>query len=134
ALVAGERTPGIRNLSGTISGDLYRGSASLEVHDGEVSMPRLFRAPLALTDAGAVVEWTRDEQAVRLQVASFTLANDDAAVSGSAALVLPADESSPHLEIDAVARDVRLVAAAAYLPARIMPPKVVGWLDDALKA
>lgn len=134
ALAAGEHTPGIRNVSGTISGDLYRGSASFEVHGGEVSMPRLFRAPLALTDAEVALEWTRDEQAVRLEVPRFALANDDATVSGRAALTLPADESSPHLEIDAVARDVRLAAAAAYLPAGIMPVKVVGWLDEALKA
>jgi len=134
AVAPGERTPGIRNLSGTISGDLYQGSATFAADRAEVEFPRLFREPLALTEAEAALEWVRDAQSVRLHAPQFALGNEDAAVSGNATLTIPADEGSPYLELEAVAREVRLVAAPAYLPVGIMPAMLVAWLDDALKA
>lgn len=134
ALEPGARTPGVRNVSGVIAGDLFGGSATIDTRDGAVALPWLFRAPLALATADVSLEWTRDEQAIRLQVPRFALDNDDAAISGSATLTIPADEDSPRLEIDALARDVRVVAAPAYLPVGIMPDKLVTWLDGALKA
>jgi uncharacterized protein YhdP len=49
-------------------------------------------------------------------------------------VTIPADGGSPHLELEGVARDVRLAAAPSYLPVGVMPDKVVAWLDDALRA
>lgn len=133
-LEPGERTPGFRHVSGTISGDSYAGQARLELQEGEVALPWLFRQPLALADAGATIDWTRDDAGLRLSAPKFTLANDDAAISGDATLDLPADQSSPRLEIEGLVRRVRLVSAPAYLPVGIMPEPVVKWLDGALQS
>jgi uncharacterized protein (TIGR02099 family) len=133
-LEPGERTPGFRDVSGTISGDRYAGRARLELRDGEVALPWLFRQPLALADAGATIDWARDDVGMRLSAPQFTLANDDATISGEATLDLPADQSSPRLEIEGLVRHVQLVSAPAYLPVGIMREPVVNWLDRALQS
>lgn len=129
-----ERWPGIRNLSGQLAGDRYNGTASLDARDVAVEFPWLFRNALVLATAEASLDWRRDEAGLRLGVSRVELANEDAVIDGTAALTIPADESSPRLEIDATARNVRLVAAPAYLPVGVMPDRVVAWLDGALRA
>jgi uncharacterized protein (TIGR02099 family) len=125
------RWPGLQDVSGSINGDTYGGAASL-AHASAVSLPWMFRESLRLAHARAAVEWSRDEAGVRIDVPSFDLGNDDAEVSGRVQLQLPADGASPKLEIDAVARNVRLEAGSRYLPVSVMPPTVVEWLDHAL--
>jgi len=124
--------PGLRNLSGQVSGDSRSGSIELDSREIEFAMPWLFREPLAVAAAAAALEWTRDADGLRLSVPSLELSNADATVSAQGELQLPADDSSPTLELEAVARDVTLSAAPGYLPVGKMPDKVVGWLDRAL--
>lgn len=127
------RWPGLQDLSGSITGDTYGGAASV-AGASAVTLPWMFREPLRLTRARAAVEWTRAEAGLLIDVPSLDLGNDDAAVSGQVQLLLPADGASPQLEIDAIARNVRLEAASRYLPVSVMPPAVVEWLDRALVA
>lgn len=134
SLEAYERWPAIRNVSGRISGDLYKGSVVLDTREAEVALPWMFRAPIGLVAAEATVDWLRDEQQLRLRTPRFTLVNDDASATGAAALTIPSDGSSPQLELEAVVRDIRLAAAPRYLPVNKTPVKVVAWLDRALRA
>jgi uncharacterized protein (TIGR02099 family) len=127
-----ERAPGLRNVTGTISGDFYGGSALLDARGAELALPWLFREPLVFEGAAASIEWTRNEQGFWLRAAQLALVNSDAAIDGEMMLEIPADGSSPRLELDAVARSLRLAAGPRYLPAGIMPPNVIRWLDAAL--
>lgn len=129
-----DRWPGIRNLSGQLAGDRYSGTASLDARDAAVEFPWLFRNPLVLATAQASLDWARDEAGLRLSASRLALANEDAVIEGDAALAIPADKSSPRLQIEATARDVRLAAAPAYLPVGVMPDRIVAWLDSALRA
>ena len=134
SLAPWNRWPGVRNLSGRISGDLSRGTLTLAGSEAVFSLPSLFRAPLTVTSLAVAAGWARDEEAFSVHVSRMALANEDAALSGRLALELPADGTSPLLEIDAEARDLRLDAAPQYLPVGIMPARVVEWLDRALLA
>ena len=129
-----ERAPGVSNISGSVSGDLHAGSARLDGRDSSVDLPWMFRAPLELELLEATLEWSRDEQGRRLLIPELELANADAAVTGRLELLIPPGEASPQLEIDAVARNVRLAAAPRYLPVNRLPERVIEWLDGALRA
>jgi len=134
SLEAHERWPALRNVSGSIAGDLYAGSVELDTREAEVALPWMFREPIVLAAAKATVYWVRDGQHIQLRAPRFALVNDDASAAGEAALTIPSDGSSPQLEIEAVVRDIRLAAASRYIPVNKTPVKVVAWLDDALLA
>jgi uncharacterized protein (TIGR02099 family) len=129
-----KRWPGVHKLSGRLAGDLYKGVADIDAPGVAYDQPWLFRAPLVANKAEASLEWLRDEDQLRVRVPRLALANDDAAITAEGAVTIPADGSSPHLELEGVARQVRLAAAPAYLPVGVMPDKVVSWLDNALRA
>lgn len=129
-----KRWPGVHKLSGRLAGDLYKGVADIDAPGLAFDQPWLFRAPLVANKAEASLEWLRDEDQLRVRVPRLALANDDAAITAEGAVTIPADGSSPHLELEGVARQVRLAAAPAYLPVGVMQDKVVAWLDDALRA
>ncbi|MFU8896192.1 MAG: YhdP family protein [Gammaproteobacteria bacterium] len=128
-----EPLPGVRNVSGSISGDLFGGSAEFAGGEIAVDMPWMFRETLFLAAAEVALEWSRDEGALRLRIPTIELANDDARVSAELALELPA-EGSPQLELQAVAHDVLLAAGPRYVPFNRTPPRVLEWLDAALLA
>jgi uncharacterized protein (TIGR02099 family) len=128
------RLPGVRNLSGTVSGDLHRGTARIDSRDGAVELPWMFRESLAFSTLGASLDWTRDEQEIRLQVAELEIENADASISSHGLLQIDTAGGSPRLEIEGVARDIRLEAVPRYLPVSVMPKKAVKWLDEAALA
>ncbi|NGX15912.1 YhdP family protein [Wenzhouxiangella sp. XN24] len=134
SLAPWNRWPGVRNLSGRISGDLSGGTLTLAGNETVFSLPSLFRAPLTVTSLAVAAGWVRDAEGFRLGISRMALANEDATLNGRLALEVPADGTSPVLEIDAEARDLSLDAAPAYLPVGIMPARVVEWLDRALLA
>jgi uncharacterized protein (TIGR02099 family) len=126
------RFPGIHNISGNIAGDFHGGTLEIDSRDATVDLPLVFREPLAFDSMEASLQWSRAGQGLRLRVAKLELANDDATISSHGMLEFPGGEHSPRLELEAVARAIRLDAAPRYLPVSIMPGKVVDWLDAAV--
>jgi uncharacterized protein (TIGR02099 family) len=126
------RWPGVRNVSGRIAGDLFGGTATIDSAASAFDLPWMFREPLILSAMQASVEWSRDDHGFELRVPALELANDDASIGASGRLQIPAGDDSPFLEIEAVARDVRVSAAPRYLPVNRLNEKVVEWLDAAL--
>ena len=128
-----EPWPGVRNISGSVSGDLYGGTATLAGREAAVDMPWMFRESLALATAEVALDWSRDDDGLRLRIPTVELVNDDAALSAGLALELPA-QGSPRLELEAVLHDLRLEAGPRYLPINTIPAGVLEWLDAALLA
>ena len=126
------RYPGVRNLSGNISGDRYRGVATLDSRDAVMDLPWMFREPLEFDTVAAELEWSRAEDRLSVRVAELDAVNRDGAVTGEAELEIPS-EGSPLLVFDAVARGLQLTSAPRYLPVDKMPDTVIEWLDDALR-
>ena len=126
------RYPGVHNLSGSISGDRYRGVATLNSRDAAMDLPWMFREPLEFDTVTAELEWSRVEDRLSVRVPELAAANRDGLVTGEAELEIP-PEGSPFLVFDAVARDLHLAAGPRYLPVGKMPTRVIEWLDDALR-
>jgi uncharacterized protein (TIGR02099 family) len=134
AVEAHQRWPGIREVSGEISGDLYRGVAWLDAAQAEVAVPWLFRAPLELSTARLELEWTRDADGIHVHAPRLALQNEDGAASGTGSLTIPPGGDSPQLAIEAVARNIRLASAPGYLPVGIMHENLVAWIDRSVQA
>ena len=127
------RWPGLENFSGTMSGDDRQGTLELVAGGASVTLPELFREPLPLENASALLEWARDDDGLRLRLPRITLENVDLLAEGRLELLLPVDEASPHLEIEARVHRAALEVGPRYLPVGIMAPTVVAWLDGALR-
>lgn len=134
SLRSGERVPGLSGLSGRLAGDGNRGSAQVAGRGTTIEMPWMFREPLWVESAALDLEWARDEQGLQLRIPALEAVNYDAAINARVALSFPADDSSPLLDIEGVARDINVAAAPQYVPVNVTPAKVVEWLDDALVA
>jgi uncharacterized protein (TIGR02099 family) len=126
------RYPGVRNLSGNISGDRYRGVATLDSRDAGMDLPWMFREPLEFDTVAAELEWSRAEDRLSVRVAELDAVNRDGSVTGEAELEIPS-EGSPFLVFDAVARGLQLTSGPRYLPVDKLPDTVIEWLDDALR-
>ena len=127
------RWPGVTNLSGTIAGDLDGGSGQISSQATRLLLPQLFRAPLALDALDAAFEWRREPGMLLLRLPQLEAEPADAGGPARAHLQPPGGEASPELDMDAVARQVSMAAAADYLPVAAMPGPVVAWLDRALQ-
>lgn len=126
------RWPGVRNFSGRVAGDLFGGAATLDSPGSGFDLPWMFREPLEFASMSAAVEWSRNEAGLEVRLGRLELDNDDAVVDASGKLHVPPGDASPVLEMEAVARRVRLEAAPRYLPVNRLNEQVVEWLDNAL--
>ncbi len=124
--------PGVSGLSGQLDGSTAAGRFEMKSLDLKVLIPWLFRDPLVFSDFDATLDWTRDADGMVLQARSFAGSNPDLAVEGKAVFEFHDDGSPMDMEIYARALDVDLSSASRYLPVGIMPPGVVGWLDQGI--
>ena len=126
------RWPGMRNVTGRIAGDLFGGAATLDSPASGLDLPWMFRAPLEFDDLKASVEWVRNDGGLTLRLPRLELANADAVVDASGRLEIPPEGASPVIDIEAVARQVRLEAGPRYLPVNVLSEALLQWLDAAL--
>ena len=124
--------PGFSGLSGQLSIDQDQGSLQLTGEDATVDFPQLFRGPIAATTLGAQVQFHHDGQGWHISTDDFSAANADLRVTAKGTFLLPADGSSPSIDLQANARDVDARSKSEYLPVGIMPKEVVTWLDSAI--
>ncbi|MGH8307241.1 MAG: YhdP family protein [Gammaproteobacteria bacterium] len=125
--------PGFSGLNGTLSANQDAGTLQLTGSNASVTFPHLFRGPLAFTTLKANVRFNRDAQGWHFSTTDFSAANPDiqrATAKGS--LLLPADGSSPVIDLQASAQNVNAGSKSAYLPVGIMPKEVVDWLDSSV--
>lgn len=122
--------PGMSGLDGRARFGSGGGRVALESSDVAFAAPRLFRAPLRMRELSAVVRVEPGADGLVLTAPRVHARNDDVAARGRVRVEL--DEGrSPLLDLQFDYRDGVAAAAPTYLPAGIMPPPVVDWLDRA---
>lgn len=132
-LSADGEIPGFTGLSGTVSANQDAGTLQLAGSNASVTFPHLFRGPLAFTTLNASVRFNRDAQGWHFSTSDFSAANPDIQqVTATGNVLLPADGSSPVVDLQASAQNVNAKSKSVYLPVGIMPKEVVDWLDTAI--
>ncbi len=125
--------PGVNRFEG----DLVFGNqnAGLNLGGSQVSLDfaGLFRAPLEIDRFKLRADVSLNESGLLLSVPVFEAVNSDVKAFGR--LWLQADKTEkPFLYLRANFEDGDGGSTAKYLPVKIMPKKVVNWLDAAIKA
>lgn len=132
---AWEKYPGLRDLDLDIwaRDDLY----ILRLNDDylELTYPWLFRDSLVLKHVTGVMALTKQGDGFLLQSAPLHLNTDDVRTTTQFSLQLPFDTSvPPFMQLQSTLRDVKASEKSRYLPAGVIPPKLLTWLDESILA
>lgn len=135
SIAAVDQFPGIQNFSGEMVANEEGGYARINVKDGKLIIPKLFREPLTLSTLDARLDWWYAHQQWYLKSSDTQLANDDINGSLSALLRVPDDKKiSPYLDLQLEYQNGQGTSVYKYLPVTIMDKELVGWLDKAFKS
>lgn len=131
---AADRLPGVTALSGRLAGTRDYGAVELDSRGTQLLFPHLFRDPLRLERLQGRLLWRRGSDRLRIESSSMIAENADIATESRLRLDIPLDGSRPFLDVHSRFHRGQVGAAHKYLPAGIMPPRTVAWLDRALVA
>lgn len=125
--------PGVTGLTGSVRMDEDSGRLELASSHLVTDWPTLFREPLPAAELHGALSWQRREQDWHVLSEELLLANEDLRSRAQLELTLPADGTSPVVNLQLAIEDADVAAASRYLPAHRMPQKVVNWLDTSLR-
>ena len=127
------RLPGVQGLTGKVTADEQQGVVALATGTSAVDFANLFRAPLPVDSLSGKIAWRRDDKKLRLVAQEMTARNEDIKLQCAFRLDVPNEEGgSPYLDLNARFAEGKGDHVSRYLPARIMGPKTVAWLDKAI--
>ena len=130
---ANGRIPGFSGLSGTFNANQDGGTLALTGANASVSFPHLFRGPLTAATLRADMQFQHEARGWLFTLKDLSASNQDvqhAAAQGT--LLLPADGSSPVIDLQASAQNADARNKSVYFPVGIMPKPVVAWLDSSI--
>ncbi len=133
AVSAWEKLPGITNLDAGFRLDGDNGMLLLGGSDLQLTLPRLFRAPLTLSRFNAGISLQREGQGWRVISDDIQIANSNLSAELMMELQL-SQGSAPWLALQGRFQAKDVTDVPHYLPAGIMKPKSLSWLDNAFKA
>ena len=124
--------PGVRGVGGKVSLERDQGELKLDMRDGALAFPQLFRASLPIARASARVRWQRKDDQWTLTTEDIAVANEDIRATGRLALQLPQDATrSPRLTLKLDFRDGNGQHAARYYPVHHVSPGTLAWMEYA---
>ncbi|MBL1261454.1 MAG: TIGR02099 family protein [Thiotrichaceae bacterium] len=129
-ITAQDKWPGGQGLDGTVFFDNSAGVLVLDSQDATVSMPQLFRGPLAVTALQGDVYWQLNEQGWQIESRSLQLQNSDMALSLDFAL--KKGKSAAEIALLAEFEAASVANISHYLPVGIMSNSLIEWLDQAI--
>lgn len=125
--------PGIKGLNATLSANQDGGALYLDSAHLLLDLAPLFNLPIALNQFSAQLDWRHDpDGAWHLSAHKIALETADLAGRAQFALDLPADGASPFLDLRARFHDADAASVRTYLPAGILEPELVDWLDTSI--
>ncbi|UHD14883.1 YhdP family protein [Thiocapsa bogorovii] len=125
--------PGVDGLAVRLRADREGGEARVGSAGLALDLRPLFSDPLALDRLSTWFDWRIDPSgAARISARNLTFENADLAGRARLALDLPADGSSPRMDLRASFHDGEGSRVRPYLPVGIMHPDLVSWLERAV--
>jgi uncharacterized protein (TIGR02099 family) len=128
------RAPGLRGLSGSISGNEHGGQVTIESRAAIFNWPAQLAAPVELQKLATTVYWNRTNEDLLVATPNWEIRNGDAAAHGRLAWLQPSDGSSPTLTLVGAVEDGNAANTHSYFPRALIPPPALAWLDRAFIA
>lgn len=130
-----EHYPGFKDLDLDLWANEGGFVARLQDDRLTLDYPWLFRDPLSIGHAQGTLALIRQDDGFLLQSGLLHLNNNEVRTTTQFSLHLPSDKSlPPFMQLQATLRDVDAKVKSRYLPAGIIPPKLLTWLDEAILA
>lgn len=126
------RIPGFSGLDGNLDMDQTGGTLILATRNGSLTFPHLFRGPLSAAMLNATIKFNHQADGWHIESDDIAVQNQDGHATGKGSFFLPADGSSPQLDLDASVGNVDVRNKSTYFPVGIMPKPVVRWLDNSI--
>lgn len=127
-----QQLPGVSGLSGRFVWSGNDGQLLLEGNNSVVDLPRLFRAPLALRQLQGNIELHRSAGGWLVLARNVRANNNDIHTVVDAEAHIP-PQGSPYLNLQGQFWNGRAASAPLYMPAHIMDPDALSWLDRAFR-
>jgi uncharacterized protein (TIGR02099 family) len=128
------RSPGLRGLSGTLSGSELAGHVFLDTASGVFNWPNQFPQPVELKLLKTALYWRRDAQGLLVATSDLELRTRDATVRGKVAWRQPSDGSSAMLTMADTIDNGNAGDAHLYFPHELLPSGALQWLNRAFVA
>jgi uncharacterized protein (TIGR02099 family) len=126
--------PGVSGLSGRIEGNLQAGYLRLDTARAELVLPKIFPESLLLTSLTGEVHWQRFRNMFRIETRRLEVESGPLVLDSRWQMDWSYDQAAPWLDMQLAAQSLPVNVIADYLPAEVMPPKAVHWLQHAFKA
>jgi uncharacterized protein (TIGR02099 family) len=131
AIEAHQDVPGVRGVAGRLWLTPNEGTLKLDMRNGVLALPSVFRAPLPVSRAAAELRWQHQVDQWIVSTDDLTIANEDIQASGRMLLRLPSDVArSPFLALHLDIHGGNGANVARYYPARHLPPATLAWMES----
>lgn len=126
--------PGVENLAGSLRFNAHSGRLVLKAAKTVLDIPTLFRAPWALEKLATQMQWRKRSDHWDLDVSEWVLNTRTIEFKGRSQLSIPfqGQKGSPVLDLEGYFQGRRIQGISEFLPAKVMNPKLVQWLDRAI--
>jgi len=126
--------PKLVGLDGALSGDMEAGILSLDSHNAGLHDERLFRELLPIDTAHGDIHWQLLDGTMEIATEALTISNADVSLQARMGLYVPVNDESPSINLSLDIETLDVAKVRNYLPAKVMSPRGVAWLDRSLKS
>ena len=123
--------PGLGGLSGHLHATEQGGDWQIASSNVRFDLPRMFRETLTANAVEGKLEWQRSDAGWSIASRPLNLETEDGTGVVRLGLLLPADSSSPVLDLSGEGHDLRVSSVHKYIPAARLGKKTMEWFDHA---
>ncbi|MGB5627718.1 MAG: DUF3971 domain-containing protein, partial [Woeseiaceae bacterium] len=124
--------PGIRGFSGVLRANRLGGRIEIRSTDMAVDLPEYLSSPIDIKSAEGTVIWRSSDESTTILSDSIRVRNDVFDSRSSVQLIIDADGPSPMIDLASTWSITDIAAAKAYIPQKIIRPKLYNWFQASL--
>lgn len=130
-LAADGDRPGVRGFSGVLRANRLGGRIEIRSADMVVNIPEYVSPPIDISSAEGTVIWRHSDTGTTVLSDSIRIRNDVLDSRSNVQLVIN-DDSSPIIDLASEWSISDLAAAKAYIPKKVIKPKLYNWFQASL--